>query len=387
MKQELCLWLWLWLCLLGSSVALREHYCERNVSVSRVVPVNKQRTIVKQPSKWKFWKKAHQITETYETQEEQISYKLISECCPGYMQVETGLCEPICERGCPAFASCVAPQRCQCTAGYVSAQSHRDGSHFCEPICETFCSAGTECVAPNTCACMEGYKPGQPTGDAVSAPCVPTCRLGDACANGKCQADDDLCNCNEGYSWNTLINACSPDTVRPASVEESVELNTMTTMEEVPESSQPIECSKGFVLYAGQCRAEFFESNELMVKDCRLTGCGAHQTCEASGNCTCNIGYSADEPTEGVSTVACHRSILGDILSIDQAADDEDEINFFTIPVLGFASGFLFVLVVASLITRFRRRRGGSEDSESQPKEVLHCEFSQKTYDVDEYVP
>ncbi|KAH8377998.1 hypothetical protein KR093_008454 [Drosophila rubida] len=387
MKQELCLALWL--CLVGSSVALREHYCERNVSISRQVPVSKQRTIVKQPSKWKFWKKAQHITETYETHETQLSYKVIAECCPGYLQMETGLCEPICERGCPAFASCVAPQRCQCTTGYVSARNHRDGGHFCEPVCDAFCPAGTECVGPNTCACMEGYRPDQPAGDAVSAPCVPTCQRGDSCANGKCNETIDLCVCNEGYSWSTVIHSCSVDTFRPTSMETAMEMQTMTTIfSEDSGVSEPIVCEKGFVLYAGQCRVEFFESNEKQVKDCRKTGCGAHQSCGEHGNCTCNMGYTADEHKEG-EALSCHRSILGDILSIDQAADDEDEINFLTIPVLGFASGFLFVLVVASWITRLRRRgrRGGLDDSESQPKAVLHCEFSQKTYDVDEFVP
>ncbi|XP_062121000.1 cell death abnormality protein 1 [Drosophila sulfurigaster albostrigata] len=360
MKQELCLWLWL--CLLGSGVALREHFCERNVSVSSMVPVNKQHTIVKQPSKWKFWKKSQEITETYATHEEQISYKVISECCPGYLQVATGLCEPICERGCPAFASCVAPQRCQCTAGYVSAISQRDNSHYCEPVCDSFCSDGSECVGPNTCACKEGYNAAQPVGDAVSAPCLPSCRLNNGCENGKCDEAADVCVCNESYAWSTILHACIQTHFRPITEEQSVEEQEMTTIREqgIEEPSKPIVCEKGFVLYAGQCRAEFFESNELQVKHCRLTGCGAHQTCdEATGNCTCNIGYSKDEPKEGVTTLTCHRSILGDILSIDQAVDDEDEINFFTIPVLGFASGFLFVLVVASLITRIRRGRHG----------------------------
>ncbi|KAM8715239.1 hypothetical protein ACLKA7_002311 [Drosophila subpalustris] len=373
-------------------MALREHYCERNVSVSRVVPVTKQRTVVKQPSKWMPWKKPKQLTETYETQEEQIAYKLVSECCPGYLQVESGLCEPICERGCPAFASCVAPQRCQCTTGYVSALNHRDGSHYCEPICERSCPAGSECVSPNTCACKEGYMAKQPTGDAVSAPCEPTCELGDGCANGQC-VDVDRCVCNEGYIWTTITNSCMSLSEDEASRLEEIQLLRSSTTEEISETAETsavaAECPKGFVLYSGECRAEIFESNESPVKDCRSTGCGPHQTCnEHLGNCSCNTGYVEDEKKDDSSTLSCHRSLLGDILSIDQAADDENELNMFTIPILGVASGFLFVLVIASLITRLRRGRGGDQDNDSQPKEaVLQCEFTQKSYDVDEWVP
>ncbi|XP_034475616.1 multiple epidermal growth factor-like domains protein 10 [Drosophila innubila] len=393
MKQErisgcLCVWLWLWLGLLGSSMALREHYCERNVTVSRVVPVTKQRTIVKQPSKWTPWKKTKQITETYSTQEEQISYRLVSECCPGYLQMESGLCEPICDRGCPAFASCVAPQRCQCTAGYVSALDHREGSHYCEPICERSCPTGSECVAPNTCACRDGYKAKQPTGDAVSAPCEPTCQLGDGCANGQC-VDVERCVCNEGFSWSMLSHSCESLSEDEVSRIEEIQQSTMTAISETAETATvAADCPEGFVLYVGECRAELFESNESTSKDCRKTGCGPHQTCNELGNCSCNAGYLEDEKKEESSMLSCHRSLLGDILSIDQAADDEDELNMFTIPILGVASGMLFVLLIAGLITRLRRGRGGDRNDDSQPKEaVLQCEFTQKSYDVDEWVP
>ncbi|KAH8415173.1 hypothetical protein KR215_006703 [Drosophila sulfurigaster] len=368
--------LWLWLCLMGSSVALREHFCKRNMSVSSMVPVNKQ------PSKWMFWKKVQEIIKTYATHEEQISYKVILECCPGYLQVATGLCEPICERGCPTFASCVAPQRCQCNAGYVSATSQRDNSHYCEPVCDSFCSDVSECVGPNTCACKEGYNAAQPVGDAVSVPCLPSCRLNNGCENGKCDEAADICVCNEAYTWSTILHACIQTHFRPITEGQSVEQQEMTTIREqgIEEPSKPIVCEKGLLLYAGQCRAAFVESNELQVKHCRHTGCGAHQTCdEATGNCTCNIGYSKDEPKEGVTTLTCHRSILGDKLRIDEAVDDEYGFNFFII--LGFSSGFLFVLIVAGLTTRIRRgRHGGSQ-------EVLQGEFSQKTYDVIELVP
>ncbi|XP_030569748.1 epidermal growth factor-like protein 6 [Drosophila novamexicana] len=393
-----CLDLCMWLCLLGTSVALREHYCERNVTTSSLVPVTKQRTVIKQPSKWKLWKKAQRITEFYNTHEEQITYKLISECCPGYMQVESGLCEPICERGCPAHASCVAPQRCQCTAGYVSAVAHRDGSHYCEPICERTCPTGSQCVAPNTCACKPGYQSLPPTGDGVSAPCAPVCQLGDGCANGQC-VDVERCVCNRGYQWNVDRHSCEQQSEEEmlllsnddvTELEEYLSSGTATTSA-IAAVSAAADCAEGFVFYAGECRAEFFESNESVVKDCRQTGCGAHQNCNDQGNCSCNAGYVKEQQQGNATanaTLTCRRGLLEQLLSIDQAADDEDELNTLTIPIVGVATGALLVLLIVGLIGGLRRRRGHESNESVEPKEpVLQCEFTQKSYDVDEWVP
>ncbi|XP_064542163.1 teneurin-4 [Drosophila montana] len=390
----LCMWL---LGLLGTSVALREHYCERNVTTSSLVPVTKQRTVIKQPSKWKLWKKAQRITEFYNTHEEQITYKLISECCPGYMQVESGLCEPICERGCPAHASCVAPQRCQCTAGYVSAVAHRDGSHYCEPVCERTCPTGSQCVAPNTCACKPGYQSLPPTGDGVSGPCAPVCQLGDGCTNGQC-VDVERCVCNRGYQWNADRHSCEQQSEEEmlllsnddvTELEEYLSSGTATTST-IAAAAAAADCAEGFVFYAGECRAEFFESNEsVVVKDCRQMGCGAHQSCNEQGNCSCNAGYVEEQQQGNAnSTLTCRRGLLEQLLSIDQAADDEDELNTLTIPIVGVATGALLVLLIVGLIGGLRRRRGHEPNESVEPKEpVLQCEFTQKSYDVDEWVP
>lgn len=403
MRVTAALTLAVWLCLLmpGTSLAsLREHYCERNVSSSQLVPVTKERTVIKQPSKWKFWQKSKQHTETYSAEEERISYKLISECCPGYRQLESGLCEPICERGCPAHASCVAPQRCQCTAGYVSAVSHRDGSHYCEPVCERSCPSGSQCVAPQTCACKEGYRALEPTGDGVSAPCVPSCQLGDGCANGRC-VEVERCECNRGYVWSTEQHRCIEHAVDDDVTELEEFLGSTSSGSTTLPAAIASECEEGFVLYAGECRAEFFESNEKAAEDCRQTGCGRHQTCSEQGVCECNSGYAPDEPSKKQekeqaqgqgkrSKLTCSRTLFDHLLSIDQAANEDDELNVLTIPILGIASGALLVLTIAGLIEGARRRRirraGG--DADGQPKEpVLQCEFTQKSYDVDEWVP
>jgi len=179
---------WATILLLGSVAvtAQKDNYCERNETTRVLVPVTKQVIIVKPQSKWKIWKKPEKIVELHDSMEEQVTHQLVRECCPGYLQVESGLCEPICTRGCPAHASCAAPDRCECISGYISARSHQDGSHYCEPICQTQCPVGAQCVSPNTCACRDGYTQLQPTGDGVSADCAPICQVGDGCANGKC---------------------------------------------------------------------------------------------------------------------------------------------------------------------------------------------------------
>ncbi|XP_068151428.1 anterior pharynx in excess protein 1 [Drosophila tropicalis] len=376
------------LCLLLSPIvatSIRENYCERNVTSRTVVPVIKTRTIVKKPSKWTPWKKTEKKFEEYTAYEEQITHKLVSDCCVGYHQVESGLCEPICERGCPAHASCVAPQRCQCTTGYVSALDHRDGSHYCEPICERSCSKGSQCVAPNTCSCREGYKQLSPAGDGVSGDCVPTCQLGDGCANGKC-IDVERCECIEGYDWDENENKCK-EIAHVASVEEEEE--PMSTTNDIPPTSE--ECSEGFVLYGGQCRPETFDSNEAEVKDCRIAGCvGHHQVCSDLGSCICAEGYVQENDAEQNSTLSCRRGILEELLSIDQAADEDNELNPWTIPIIGLASGSLFVLLLAGLIggVRHHRQRRDQSENEALPKEpVLQCEYSKKSYDVDEWVP
>ncbi|EDW03249.1 GH11135 [Drosophila grimshawi] len=358
-----------------------------------MVPVMKQRTTIKQPPKWKVWKKAQRVTEFYNTHEEQLSYKLILECCPGYMQVESGLCEPICDRGCPAYASCVAPQRCQCTRGYISAVAHRDGSHYCEPICERGCLIGSQCVAPNTCACKDGFKSLPPNGDAISAPCEPICTLGDGCANGQC-VDVERCVCNRGYQWSEESSTCVANTdVQEESNDDFTELRdylSSTAKATTFASVVAADCEDGFVFYSGECRAELFESNEpSAVKDCRQFDCGPNQSCSEQGNCICNAGYvevlADDEDVKKNSTLSCRPSLFDQLLGIDETTDDEDELNSLTILIVGMATVVLLMIVILGLLGGMRRLRG---QPETEPREqTLQCEFTQKSYDLDESVP
>ncbi|KAH8251417.1 hypothetical protein KR032_011438 [Drosophila birchii] len=355
-----------------------DNYCERNETVRTTVPVTKQRTIVKPQSKWKIWKKSEKITEMYDSEEVQVTHRLVRECCPGYLQVESGLCEPICSRACPAHASCAAPDRCECIAGYVSARNHQDGGHYCEPICTAPCNPGAQCVAPNTCACREGYTQLKPDGDGVNGDCVPVCQVGGGCANGKC-IGVERCSCNAGYRWDKAEERCAEVSAESLPEEDSEEST------EAPSTSSTaaftaLECPAEYVLFQGECREKQFESNEA---SCVKTGCGPHQTCLESGICNCSRGYVPEETSVEGGSLNCQRTLFDQILGLNQATDDEDELNPWTIPIIGVASGSLFVLLIVGFIggKRYRRERNAAANKE------MECQYSQKTVDVDEWVP
>jgi len=71
------------------------------------------------------------------------------------------------------------------------------------------------------------------------------------------------------------------------------------------------------------------------------------------------------------------------MIHLDQATDDEDELNPWTIPIIGVASGALFVLLIVGLLggKRYRQERAAVASKE------MECQYSQKTVDVDEWVP
>ncbi|XP_016963544.1 cell death abnormality protein 1 [Drosophila biarmipes] len=373
---------WALMLVLGSvaMAAQKDNYCERNETTRIQKPVTKQRVIVKTQPKWKIWKKSEKITETYDSVEEQVTHQLVRECCPGYLEVESGLCEPLCTRGCPAHASCAAPDRCECISGYISARSHQDGSHYCEPICQTQCPAGAQCVSPNTCACREGYTQLQPAGDGVSGDCAPVCRVGDGCANGKC-IDVDRCACNAGYRWDKVAERCAELSAEYGSEE-------VDTTEESSESwgtssmaaFTATDCPEDYVLFRGECREKQFNSNEA---GCLKSDCGPHQTCLESGKCQCSDGYVAEENSGAGDRLSCRPTLFQTMIHLDQATDDEDELNPWTIPIIGVASGALFVLLIVGLLggKRYRQERAAVASKE------MECQYSQKTVDVDEWVP
>ncbi|XP_017002807.2 protein draper [Drosophila takahashii] len=372
---------WALILVLGSvalTTAQRDNFCERNETIRSEVPVTKQRVIVKQPSKWKFWKKSERKSESYDSTEEQVTHRLVRECCPGYLQVESGLCEPVCTRGCPAHASCAAPDRCECINGYVSARNHQDGSHYCEPICHNQCPAGAQCVAPNTCECREGYTQLKPTGDGVSGDCAPVCQVGNGCANGKC-IDVERCFCNSGYRWDKIEERCVEMSAEYSSEEaETTEESSESWGTSSTAAFTATECPEDYVLFRGECREKQFNSNE--EAGCLKSGCGAYQTCQESGKCRCSEGYVAEENSEPLS---CRRTLIDQILGLNEATDDEDELNPWTIPIIGVASGALFVLLIVGLLggRRYRQERTAAANKE------MECQYSQKTVDVDEWVP
>nr|XP_016940899.1 multiple epidermal growth factor-like domains protein 11 [Drosophila suzukii] len=373
---------WATILLLGSVAvtAQKDNYCERNETTRVLVPVTKQVIIVKPQSKWKIWKKPEKIVELHDSMEEQVTHQLVRECCPGYLQVESGLCEPICTRGCPAHASCAAPDRCECISGYISARSHQDGSHYCEPICQTQCPVGAQCVSPNTCACRDGYTQLQPTGDGVSADCAPICQVGDGCANGKC-IDVERCSCNPGYRWDKTEERCAELSAEYSSEElDTTEGSSESWASSSTAALEATECPEDYVLFRGECREKQFNSNEA---GCPTTECGPHQTCLESGKCQCSAGYVAEENSGTSGTLSCRPTLFETMIHLDQATDDDDELNPWTIPIIGVASGALFVLLIVGLLggKRYRQERAAVASKE------MECQYSQKTVDVDEWVP
>ncbi|KAH8410237.1 hypothetical protein KR009_009619 [Drosophila setifemur] len=364
----------------GLVSSLPDNYCERNETVREMVPMTGQRQIVNVPSKWKFWKKTEKKTESYDFEGEQITYRMVRECCAGYRKMESGICEPICTRACPAYASCAAPNRCECIGGYVSAKSHHNGSHYCEPICQRACPSGAQCVRPNTCACREGYAQLKPAGDGVSGDCVPTCQVGEGCANGRC-IDVERCSCNAGYRWDRDDEMCVEVSAESISEEQD---STEESVEDIASSSTAAliatDCQEDFVLFRGECREKQFNSDE---EGCQKTGCGPHQTCQESGICHCSDGYVQEEVSVENGTLTCRRTLLDQLLSLNEATDTEGELNPWTIPIIGVACGAIFVLLIAGLLggRRYRREREAASSKE------MDCQYSQKTLDADEYVP
>ncbi|XP_026746463.1 uncharacterized protein LOC113507720 [Trichoplusia ni] len=96
-------------------------------------------------------------------------------CNPGYkLDSESKYCIPVCRDDCGRNygGKCVAPNRCECKAGYTTSP---DGS--CKPDCGR-CHNG-ECVGPSECRCLPGYAKNQ-TSDCEPQ-CTNTCRPPSRC--------------------------------------------------------------------------------------------------------------------------------------------------------------------------------------------------------------
>ncbi|KAI2652330.1 Alanine aminotransferase 2 [Labeo rohita] len=113
-------------------------------------------------------------------------------------------CQPLCDPACLNSGVCVAPNTCDCPAGYpgpgCSGSCMRWNVCLCRPgwtgegchtaVCELPCANGGRCVAPNTCQCPSDYSGPQCLIPLCSPPCV---------NGGKC-VDINTCSCSDGWT-------------------------------------------------------------------------------------------------------------------------------------------------------------------------------------------
>lgn len=106
------------------------------------------------------------------------------------IRVLTSVCSKVCENG----GSCVAPETCACTSGWI-------GPDCTVPICSGECGLRQVCTAPETCSCIPGYA-------GFPACTTPTC-VQDCGAGGVCGAPD-TCDCFPGwFDANCTTPVCS----------------------------------------------------------------------------------------------------------------------------------------------------------------------------------
>lgn len=114
----------------------------------------------------------------------------VCKCAEGYYNADSSrtTCEPQCSENC-TNGQCIAPNECQCNAGYEMSEEHG-----CKPICEQDCINGF-CGAPGRCDCFPGYVPSLETHE-----CAADCGE-QGCINGYCTAPG-VCECYAGYQQN-----------------------------------------------------------------------------------------------------------------------------------------------------------------------------------------
>ncbi|KAL8621105.1 hypothetical protein ACOMHN_048147 [Nucella lapillus] len=89
----------------------------------------------------------------------QIRTRFIHGCCPGWQQADAHdkTCnKPVCSQDCQNGAKCVAPDTCECPAGWTGPQCQKDvnecaGQNKCQQVCQNL---------PGTyeCSCQDGFK-------------------------------------------------------------------------------------------------------------------------------------------------------------------------------------------------------------------------------------
>ncbi|EDW03235.1 GH11129 [Drosophila grimshawi] len=198
-------------------------------------------------------------------------------CHTGYtLDEETHLfCRAHCPKGCGTHEECIAPGKCDCSAGY-----RRTAELGCQPICAPDCGHG-KCVAPNQCECFPGFMK-RPQRNVCEAKCYINCE------NGFCESRL-TCHCRAGYRFDGNTTSCLPVC--------------------------PDNCGhgNGVCIAPGICRC--FQGYELRGSSCEpkcvgncgyygkclapnVCGCGpdgqlcVQGSCDATGHCQCATGWT-----------------------------------------------------------------------------------------------
>lgn len=185
---------------------------------------------------------------------------------------------PICEKC--TNGECLAPNSCQCFAGYMWNNTTND----CSPVCQSGCLNGI-CKAPETCECFPGYFP-----TSLKNVCEPTCNP--ACELSKC-ISINTCECLQGYHFvQGSKSVCEPHCTVPCS-SNNCSKSPLICDEEISTTSTEIISETDFIDYSSSSTESMLASDTIQDIDCQKTLCSP-KICsmeQPSIDCVCSSEY------------------------------------------------------------------------------------------------
>ncbi|KAK1805472.1 hypothetical protein P4O66_019772, partial [Electrophorus voltai] len=190
-------------------------------------------------------------------------------------------CQPVCEPPCQNYGVCVAPNTCDCPAGYPGPG--------CLAMCSPPCAHGGTCLRWNTCLCPPGW-----TGEGChTAMCELPCGNG-----GRCVAPH-TCQCPSDYTGPQCLSPlCTPPCLNGG---RCVDINTCICSGDWQGARcqiEPVQCVKpckngGVCVGHGRCHCTsgFMGTLcETAVTTPCMPSCQHGATCSPHNTCTCPPG-------------------------------------------------------------------------------------------------